>query len=165
MAGRPRKNDPYDAERALSYCLWLLGRRMYTEKQLRDKLRGKGTAEGDIDTVIARLRELRVTDDGAFAEAFVRGRKRKKGRIALRRELRAKGVDERRIESALEPLDDDAQVATAAAILEKHAWRFSSGDRRKDRAKAYGFLARRGFRSEVVQRALERAGPGADDEG
>lgn len=160
--GRRENAEPYDAKRALSYCMWLLGRRMYTEAQLRDKLRGKGTSDADIDATLARLRELHLTDDGAFAEAFVRGRKRKKGRIALRRDLRVKGVGERDIEAALEPLDDDAQIATAAAIVAKHAWRFDSGDARRDRAKAYAFLARRGFRSEVAQRALERAMPRDD---
>ena len=143
-------NQPYDRKRALSYCMWLLGRRMYTEAQLRDKLRAKGTADADVDAVLARLRELHLTDDGAFAEAFVRGRRRRKGRIALRQELRAKGVGETDIAAALAPIDDEAAVATAAEIVAKHAWRFASGDRRKDRAKAYAFLARRGFRTELI---------------
>ncbi len=158
------RSDPYDRERAMSYCLWLLGRRMYTEQQLRDKLERKKTPAADIDAVVARLHELELLDDRAFADAFVRGRERRKGRHALRRDLRAKGVDGTDIDAALEHMDDATQIDRAAALLDKHAWRFDRGDARKDRAKAYAFLARRGFGSDVVRAALERAGPSRDDD-
>lgn len=147
----------YDYDRALSYTLWLLGRRDYTEKELRDRLARKGAEPADIDGVIARLVELDLVDDAKYARAFVRSRRRKKGIFAIRRDLRRKGIGGREADAALEPLTDEAQLATAKRLLERHAWRFEDRDERA-RARAYAFLARRGFPSDVAGEAVRDSG-------
>lgn len=154
MAAKAEK--VYDYQRSLSYAFWLLGRRAYTTAELREKLLGKQAEPEVVTRVIARLSELRYLDDKGYAESFVRSRQPRKGRMALRRELFRKGVSEQVVDEALGALELDTQVATAAALLEKHAWRFQKGDARKNYAKAYAFLARRGFTSDVVKAALER---------
>jgi len=118
----------------------------------------------------------------------VRSRRNERGRLALRRELLRKGVDETLIDRILEgdddepALDDAQQLEAAAGLLEKHAWRFAArapaadGDdaaagsdaaaaleRRRRRARAAAFLARRGFTPDVVGEALARAFPERDD--
>lgn len=143
----------YDYERAMSYTLWLLGRRDYSEKELRDRLARTGAEPGDVDRLIARLIDLDLIDDAKYAAAFVRSRRRKKGVFAIRRELQRKGIAGAAADRALEPLTDDAQLATAIRLLDKHAWRFAAGDDRA-RARAYAFLARRGFPAEVAGEAL-----------
>jgi SOS response regulatory protein OraA/RecX len=57
----------------------------------------------------------------------------------------------------LAALDDADQAATAREVLGKQAWRFASGDRRRDAAKAAGFLRRRGFPGDVVREVVEAA--------
>lgn len=147
----------------MSYTLWLLSRRAYTVAQLRDKLQGKHTDPAVIERVLARLEELALVDDRAYAHGFVRSRRKRKGRLALRRELQHKGVGEDDIAAALDPLDHAAQLQTAEALLHKHRWRFAKDDPRKNRAKAFAFLARRGFPAEVAGAALERALDDPDD--
>lgn len=143
----------YDYDRAISYTLWLLGRRDYSEKELRDRLARKGAEPADVDRVIERLADLGLVDDAKYAAAFVRSRRRKKGAFAIRRELRRKGIEGMAADRALEPLTEDAQLATAVRLLDKHAWRFAAADDRA-RARAYAFLARRGFPPDVAGAAL-----------
>lgn len=107
--------------------------------------------------LLDRLEEFGLLDDAAFAEGFVNSRRTRKGRIALSRELRSKGVAEEIIDETLAPLDDAAQLETAVELLERNAWRFEGVDRRRNRARAFAFLARRGFPAGVAADALERA--------
>jgi len=128
---------------------------------------------------------LRLLDDRAFAEAYVRRRRDERGRLALRTELRRKGIDEALIDRVLaaddeDPgLSDEQQREAASALLTKHAWRFAgrpAGDapdgdvtdarleRQRRRARAAGFLARRGFAPDVVSEALALAFPDPYDD-
>jgi SOS response regulatory protein OraA/RecX len=124
----------------------------------------------------------------------VRRRRDERGRLALRAELRRKGVEEALIEGVLagdddEPgLGDAQQLEAASALLARHAWRFGdrpSGappadagpaddagdggldarrDRQRRRARAAAFLARRGFAPDVVNEALAAAFRHPDDD-
>lgn len=155
----PRRGRDWDVGRAVRYLLSLLARRDYARAELEDRLARKGVPAGVADAALARLRELELLDDGRVAEAYVRAHAHRKGRRALEREMARRGVAEAARAAALAPLGEAQQEEAAAAVLHKHAWRFASGDRRKDRAKAAGFLTRRGFDGEVVQRAVEAAFP------
>ena len=147
----------YDYDRALSYTLWLLGRRDYSEKELRDRLARKGTAPADLDRVIARLADLDLIDDEKVARLVVRSKRRKKGIFALRQALRRKGIEGEAARKALEPVTVDAQLEAARQILERHAWRFEDRDA-KARARAFAFLARRGFPPDVAGAAVDGTG-------
>jgi regulatory protein len=147
-------SKPYTLERSMSYALWLLGRRAYTVAELRGKLEAKEAAPEVVTRVLERLGELRYLDDKGFAEGYVRSRRQRKGPLALRGELRRKGVAEAVADEALSALDPDAQLEAAGALLAKNAWRFASDDPRKAAAKAYAFLARRGFPPDIVREAL-----------
>jgi SOS response regulatory protein OraA/RecX len=182
---RPPK--PLAPERAWDYALWLLGRQAYTSSELADRLRRRSLEPELRERVIARLQELGLLDDRAYAAAYVRRRRGERGRHALRAELLRKGVAESLVEAALAgdgdepPLDDRQQLDAAVALLAKHAWRFKGSEappanatdtadaadapgaahaadaQRRARARAMGFLARRGFAPAVASEALARA--------
>lgn len=147
--------DEYPYERAWNYTLWLLGRQAYTTGQLKDKLVRKGATESTIIKVLEKLAELKLVDDALYAETFVRTRSRNKGAIRLRQELFRKGVAEPLVDKAVGELDEDTQLESAAALAQKNLWRWK-GEPRERYAKAYAFLARRGFPAEVVRAALEQ---------
>ena len=152
---RTKTPRPYDYKRCYNYCIWLLGRKAYTKAQLRDKLKKKEAQPEDIDKVIAKLEHLNFIDDALFAENFVRTRKSRKGSIALKQELRLKGIANELIDETLEPLDQDSEVKAATGVLEKATWRLLKAEPQKRYSKAYAFLARRGFPGDVVKLALE----------
>ena len=147
----------YDYDRALSYTLWLLGRRDYSEKEIRDRLARKDAAAADIDRVIDRLLDLDLIDDEKVARLLVRSKRRKKGIFALRQALRRKGIEGDVARKALEPVTDASQLVAAQRILERHAWRFEDHDA-KARARAVAFLARRGFPPDVAGAAVDATG-------
>lgn len=145
-----------NTERAWSYALTLLSRRAYTEAEVRERLGRKRFASDVIDDVVVRLKSYRLIDDEAFAEAFVRSHSPRKGSLALRRDLHRKGVPEAVTEESLETLDDARQAETARKLLERNAWRFRGPDPRRNRTRAFAFLARRGFPAPVSLEAMQR---------
>lgn len=164
-ARRRRPPAPLTPEKAWDYALLLLGRQAYSVAELERKLLRRALPGSDAARVVARLEELGLLDDARYAEAYVRSRRSTKGPIALRQELRRKGVSEGHVEAALAAEGADDPVAAAAALLERNAWRFDavdSDDRERARAarrRAMALLARRGFDIDVVHAALERIWP------
>ncbi|MEJ2287803.1 MAG: regulatory protein RecX [Deinococcales bacterium] len=118
---------PLDPERAWTYLLDLLTRRDYTEAELRARLRRRGIEDDAADTLLSRLRELGLADDARFTEQYVASRRRSRGRLALRTELRRKGVDAALVERELGPLSEEQQITAAAALLQRFAWRYRPG--------------------------------------
>ncbi len=170
---------PLDPERAWDYLLTLLTRRDYTLDELRRRLVGRGIEAARAEDLLVRLRELGLADDRAYSERWVAARKHSRGRIALRAELRRKGVDEELVERGVGGLDPTQQAAAAAELLRRFAWRYRPADAvadsasgapseaaererrntlRRSRARAFAFLARRGFGAEAAAAALEEVG-------
>lgn len=160
MTGGPPE---YPYERAWNYALWLLGRQAYTTGQLRDKLTRKGASDETVTRVLEKLTDLKLVDDALYAEAFVRTRSRTKGAVRLRQELFRKGVAEGLVDRAVGGLDEATQLESAVALAQKNLWRWK-GEPRERYAKAYAFLARRGFPVDVVRGALERTFAAGEDE-
>lgn len=182
---RERKPKPFTAKRAWDYLLFLLSRRSYTVAELRDRLLRRGLPADEAEPLLERLAELRLVDDALYAEQYVQSRKQSRGRIVLRRELRRKGVSEDLVDKEVSELSGAQQADAATELLQKNAWRYrppaagvDSGDGSvsdeqryehrqlvyKARAKAFGFLARRGFGADAAVQALERVGWFGDDD-
>jgi regulatory protein len=126
-----------------------------------------------VEAAIARLIELRILDDRAFAQAWVesRDRARPRGRVALRRELNLKGIDREIVAEILaersqtvwsdgrgeEGGSADADEAAAARLLSKsRATLLRVADPRARRQRAYALLARNGFDPDVCREVSAR---------
>jgi len=88
----------------LTAALRMLARRAYSVAEMRRALEKKYPDSSQVPKVIARLRELHYLDDKKFAEHYASSlaRNRAYGRYRIRRELKAKLVDYRQIEPALQ---------------------------------------------------------------
>ena len=130
--------------------------------EVRRRLTSAGYRPDLVEGAIARLGELGMLDDEAFARAWVesRDRARPRGERALADELRLRGVDrtviaaaldERREASAATEPDDDeiapsADEAAATRLLERNSRLLARvADPRARRQRAYALLARNGF--------------------
>ncbi|GAC58552.1 regulatory protein RecX [Gordonia hirsuta DSM 44140 = NBRC 16056] len=138
-------------------ALRLLGVRARSRVEIAQRLAQREFDAATIDEVLARLESAGLIDDDEFAREWAHSRHRHsgRGRLALRRELRTKGVAAETIEEALaqiEPEDERAQAAEIAA--KKLASSSLDLDDHADRAKAYrrlaGVLGRRGFPPEMI---------------
>jgi regulatory protein len=88
----------------LTTALRMLARRPYSVAEMRRALEKKYPDSSQVPKAIARLRELHYLDDKKFAEHYASSlvRNRAYGRYRIRRELKAKLVDYRQIEPALQ---------------------------------------------------------------
>lgn len=109
----PRETDP-----AMAKAGRILARRPHSTQEVRDKLWTAGVPEEDIERAIARLTELKLLDDLAFATQWVEERSRRKGlaAAALLRELEDKGVDPETAQRAIDDagLDEEARARALA---------------------------------------------------
>ena len=147
--------DPYAVARAI--VLSRLAVRAQTRQELERALRAKKVPATVAQQVLDRMASVGLVDDAAFASAWVESRhsRRHLSALALRQELQAKGVDREVIEAALVPVDTDAElVAARALVARKSAAMADLSDQVRDRRLA-GLLSRRGFGPAVIARVLE----------
>jgi regulatory protein len=149
-------------------ALHLLAVRPRSAAELARRLRMKGYEPEIGEEVIARLRDLGMVDDAAFAGTLVRDRVRLKpqGARRLANELRASGVDDETARAAIHETmageqTDERELARRAA----EKWRPRAGEEpARARRRLHGYLARRGFDSEVIREVLDEAAPDETDE-
>jgi len=154
---RPRKLDT--EEELYDVALRALMRRAHSVHEMKQKLARRTDNELLVRVVMARLRENGQLDDERYAQQFTRNRtqSRKQGKFRIARELRARGVPDRIINSALE--ESDGQTAQAAMVRQRierklKSYRGEIGDRKI--ASIYGSLLRAGFPSDLIRKELKR---------
>lgn len=131
--------------------------------EVRRRLTSAGYRADLVEGAIARMTDLGMLDDEAFARAWVesRDRARPRGERALQNELRLKGIDRPVIDLVLHdrrgqltgPDDADADArpvapdrVAAERLIAKHARTLDRiADPRRRRERAYALLARNGF--------------------
>ena len=130
----------------------LLTARDRSRSGLARLLATRGFAPTEIRAAVDHLIEQGYLDDRRFATSWARSRFRSKpmGPLRLRKELEAKGVDERLIQEVLEDVYEQGEEAVARRALAGRAIRrrpLSGASRRGHLAR---FLQRRGFSTEVI---------------
>lgn len=151
-------------------ALRLLGVRARSRHEMAQRLAGKGFDADTVDEVLARLDQHKLLDDTEFAQEWVRSRQANsgRGRVALRQELRAKGVPSSIIESTLDEVDPADERTVAASLVARKltpgqvdALRTDPAMRDKLFRRLVGMLLRRGYPQsmaiDVVTGALDDA--------
>jgi regulatory protein len=147
-------------DKAYLAALRFLEARPRSIAEVRTRLGRKDFAPEAIDAAIARLAELDLLDDAAFARYWVENRVayRPRGAGALRDELRRKGID---ADVAAEVLSDDSLTGDESAsawelargAVHKYA---SSRDRNAFTRRMGSFLQRRGYTFEVIRPIVDQ---------
>ena len=157
-----RKPRRLDAGALWEYALKSLGARAHSIGELREKLRRRAERAGDIDGVLARLKEYQYLDDRRYAESFASARlsNEKLGRTRVIRELRARrvapAVAERTVEKVYQGVAEEALIEDWIRRKYRMAPREGLFQDRKDLAAAYRRLARAGFRTGEILKVLKR---------
>jgi regulatory protein len=154
--------DPQEAAREI--CLRLLAAAPRTRAQLASALRRRRVPDEAAETVLARLADVQLIDDAAFARAWVETRHHGRGlaRRALSAELRQRGVAAEEVRAAVGSLRDQDELATARRLVARRA-EASRGRPLPARVRhLVGMLARKGYPAglayQVVREALEQEG-------
>ena len=157
-----RTRRPLDAEALWSYALKLLSGRAHSTGELRQKLQRRAASPADVEPTLARLKELGYLNDQRYAESFAAARLsgEKFGRARVLHDLRqrrvAPGVAERGVQKIYSDVDEQALIEDWIRRKYRTAPREGLFATEKDLAAAYRKLARAGFRTGEILRALKR---------
>ncbi|MBN2432258.1 MAG: RecX family transcriptional regulator [Acidobacteria bacterium] len=142
---------------ALQYAVRLLGRKVYTELELRRKLEKRFPQSPANEQVIERCRELKFLDDGEYARFFARNRiiERLWGPFRVLFELEQRGVPPSLAQAAVDAVwcetsHDEVMAKAVRKWLKSHGrirqWKELAGMR--------NYLLRQGFDSEKIRECL-----------
>ena len=152
---RPRQ---IETESALYHvAIKILMRRAHSVHEMKQALGRRCEDQSLVGKVMARLKGAGLLDDVRYAQQFARQRTegRKQGRYRVARDLRARGVSDRNIESALvEVAHSTDEAAVVRQRLERKLRSFRGEIDDKKRASLYRSLLRAGFSADVVRREL-----------
>lgn len=155
---RPTEAKALDEGAAFAYAVRALSQRALTEQELEKKLRARGASQDVIAGTLERLREYRFVDDAALAERAAH--ETGVGSRLIRMKLRMRGLESAVIEDAMTSREPDTDLEAARALAGRHCSKWV-GERAY--AKAYAFLARRGFDGRTIQEVLRELRLNATD--
>ncbi len=141
---------------AFEAALAALRRRERPTAELAAWLAKRGYGPEEIEAAIGRLAEVGELDDERFARRFAEDKRELRGWGAerIREALAARGIPAALVETALEGDSHGSQVGRARDLL---ARRGRPLDADADRARALGYLTRRGYEYEVAYEAIRLA--------
>jgi len=143
---------------AKNYALWLLGRRAYSEKGLREKLRQKNYSVADIDAIVKFCLEHKFLNDLEYAKSFIRTRLalRPRGQRVLRLELLKKGIADETIKEALASKDTNqvSETGLARRLVEQKRFQYAGVEGQIRNRRLFALLARRGFSISTIKEVL-----------
>ncbi len=147
MGARP---DAFEA------ALSALGRRERTSAELLSWLGQRGYEAAEVEAAIARLTDLGELDDERFALRYAQDKRELRGWGAerVRAALVARGVPASIAEAVAQDDSDEAQVGRARDLLAARGRPLAED---ADRARALGYLTRRGYEYEIAYEAIRLA--------
>jgi len=157
MFGKPRQMET-EAE-LYEAAIKLLMRRAHSISEMKKALARRCEDEKLVRAVVDRLKRENLVDDARYAKQFARHRSesRKQGQFRIARELRARGVPDRHIESAIQ---EAAKESDPAALVRQRierklrSWR-GEIDQKKT-ASLYRSLLAAGFPADLIRHELHR---------
>jgi regulatory protein len=157
-----RKPKRLDAGALWEYALKALGGRAHSTGEMREKLRRKAELAGDVDPVIARLKECAYLNDRKFAESFAATRLENEGvgqtRVLaeLSRRRVAPAVARQTVDKVYEAVSEEALAEDFVRRKFRHRSKEGLFQGGKEMAAAYRRLRRAGFRTGVILSVLRK---------
>ena len=147
-------------ERAKAYAMNVLAGRMYTAKEMRDKLMRKSVAPSVISEIIGELTAGEFINDQLYAENYIidSANLKGKGLYRIRQELRLKGIPADVIEYAVNQaaVSIDSKESLKAVIRQRlGSTKFHTY---KDLEKFKAKLAYRGYLLSEIRDCLDEMG-------
>ncbi|MFZ5924246.1 MAG: regulatory protein RecX [Bacillota bacterium] len=152
-----RTRTPETVQKARTYVLRLLEMRDRTTEELSRKMRSKGFAEDVVLGVLEEMKSLGYLDDAKYARHFAETRAtyQKFGPVRIRIELERRGIPrELAADAVRQAFEGTGESETALALAREWVARRESSDEPASKRRLYGFLARRGFSSDVAERVI-----------
>ena len=132
-----------------------------TEKEVRRKLRESLYPEELIDYALDFLKSHDFINDSRYAENYADEKKGRASKREILQKLRMKGVAREEIERIAEGISDEDEYDICRRILEKYIRGRDIKDY-KERARAWRYLASKGYSHEAIEKALGAVNEGPE---
>lgn len=151
--------DEADYRRGLDRAYSALARKERTAAEMVELLTTAGLEPAVVEAVLAELTETGAVDDAEFARRYAADKRSLSswGNDRIREALLDRGISRELIEEALAEEEESSEIERAVALIEERRYDLTL---ERDRARALGMLARRGYESEVAYDAIRRAQAG-----
>jgi regulatory protein len=166
---KPRPPQKLAQEELFEYAVRYLAARACSAGELREKLRHKAGQLSDIDTAMARLRDIGYLNDERFAESLANWKVENDGfgRARVLNDLRARRVAPRIAEQAArQALEGRNEAEMVDAYIVRRLPALAAGGKIEDQRKlaaAWRRLRRAGFSSGASLAALKRLAARPDE--
>jgi regulatory protein len=157
MFGKPRQLET-EAE-LYEAAIKILMRRAHSVHEMKKALARRCEDETLVKSVLSKLKEKKLVDDARYAKQFTRNRTvaRKQGQYRIARELRARGVPDTHIGTALKESEEEIDpTVTIRQRIDRKLRLFRGEIGEKKIASLYRSLLAAGFPSDLVRRELKR---------
>ena len=135
----------------------LLQSKDYTRKQLEDKLRQGEYPEACIEEALAYVESYGYIDDQRYARNYIEYHMQSRSRNRIETDLMKKGISKEIIHKSFQKLEEmgvkQDEMHLAVELLKKKKYNADTATR-QEQQKMYGFLYRKGFRPDIICRAL-----------
>ena len=156
MFGKPRQLET--EAQVYEAAIKILMRRAHSVHEMKKALARRCEDDKIVRGVVERLKRENLLDDARYAKQFTRLRteSRKQGEFRIARDLRARGIPDRHIETAIK----DAAAADPASIIRQRIERklrlFRGEIDERKLASLYRSLIGAGFPSDLIRKELHR---------
>jgi regulatory protein len=142
---------------AKDYLLRRLNSRARTRSELAKELREKSFSDDVATEALDRLEEVGLINDDDFAKTWVSSRHKSKGLAGgvLRQELRKKGIADDTVVEALGEISQEEEYESAMKLAAKKYRALQREDRDTQIRRLVGFLARKGYPSNLCYRVAK----------
>lgn len=150
-----KANDSVDAEEDARSTVRF---KPYTKRGMIQRLTREGFSEEAIETAVEELIDSGHIRDRKYAENWVvrRQKSNPRGKTLLKHELIDRGVDRETAEQVVAQVETEDEAMLALQIAQKRMKRYQRLPEHVAKRRLHGFLARRGFGSEIVRQVLEQ---------
>ena len=151
--------DKDSLSKARTAVFRLLKIRIRSEQEIAERLKTKKFDSSIIKETIRYFKDIELINDRIFAQSWIRSRLNKPfGLGRIKNELKAKGISEDILQEELEKIkaDDYQESEIVLKVAQRRASIYRNVDPLKLKQRLFGYLARRGFSSESIYKALKK---------
>ena len=136
----------------------ILMRRAHSVHEMKKALGRRCEDEKIVKGVVERLKRENLLDDARYAKQFTRLRteSRKQGEFRIARDLRARGIPDRHIETAIKDAAETDPAAIIRQRIERKLRLFRGEIDERKMASLYRSLIGAGFPSDLIRKELHR---------
>lgn len=130
----------------------------YTKSGMEQRLKREGFSEEAVETAVEELIDSGHIRDRRYAKNWVvrRQKSNPRGKTLLKHELLDRGVDRETVEQVVAQVETEDEAVLALQIAQKRVKQYRRLPTHVAKRRLHGFLARRGFGSDIVRQVIEQ---------